>query len=137
MPPRLAVRDIAKHYGGVQALRGVSLHVEAGEVLGLVGDNSAGKSTMAKILSGATFPSAGAGAARRAPGGVPEPGRGPRRGRRFGLPGPGTGRAARRGGQFLPRPGDPVRPLAVVVFFFPVVVFSFAFVLVFFVCFFV
>jgi ABC-type Fe3+/spermidine/putrescine transport system ATPase subunit len=59
MPPRLAVRDIAKHYGGVQALRGVSLHVEAGEVLGLVGDNSAGKSTMAKILSGATFPSAG------------------------------------------------------------------------------
>jgi ABC-type sugar transport system ATPase subunit len=59
MPPRLAVRDIAKHYGGVQALRGVTLHVEAGEVLGLVGDNGAGKSTMAKILSGATFPSAG------------------------------------------------------------------------------
>lgn len=59
MPPRLAVRNIAKHYGGVQALRGVSLHVEAGEVLGIVGDNGAGKSTVAKILSGATFPSAG------------------------------------------------------------------------------
>ena len=58
-PPRLAVRDITKHYGGVQALRGVTLHVDAGEVLGLVGDNGAGKSTLAKILSGVTFPSAG------------------------------------------------------------------------------
>jgi simple sugar transport system ATP-binding protein len=56
---RLEVRDLAKHYGGVQALRGVSLHVDAGEVLGLVGDNGAGKSTLARILSGATFPSAG------------------------------------------------------------------------------
>src|SRR6185437_9838451 len=59
MPPRLAARELAKHYGGVEALRGVSLHVDAGEVLGLVGDNGAGKSTVAKILSGATFPSAG------------------------------------------------------------------------------
>jgi simple sugar transport system ATP-binding protein len=50
---------MAKRYGGVRALRGVTLHVEAGEVLGLVGDNGAGKSTVAKILSGATFPSAG------------------------------------------------------------------------------
>jgi simple sugar transport system ATP-binding protein len=58
-PPRLAVRDITKHYGGVQALRGVTLHVDAGEVLGLVGDNGAGKSTLAKILSGVTFPTAG------------------------------------------------------------------------------
>ena len=59
MPPRLAVRDITKHYGGVQALRGVTLHVDAGEVLGLVGDNGAGKSTLAKILAGVTFPSSG------------------------------------------------------------------------------
>jgi simple sugar transport system ATP-binding protein len=56
---RLAVRDLAKHYGGVQALRGVSLQVDAGEVLGVVGDNGAGKSTMLKILSGAVFPSSG------------------------------------------------------------------------------
>ena len=37
MPARLATRDLAKHYGGVHALRGVSLDVAAGEVLGLVG----------------------------------------------------------------------------------------------------
>jgi simple sugar transport system ATP-binding protein len=57
--PRLAVRDVAKRYGGVEALRGVSLHIAAGEVLGLVGDNGAGKSTLLRILSGATRPSAG------------------------------------------------------------------------------
>lgn len=57
--PRLAVRDLAKHYGGVQALRGVTLRVDAGEVLGVVGDNGAGKSTLLKILSGATHPSGG------------------------------------------------------------------------------
>jgi simple sugar transport system ATP-binding protein len=56
---RLAVRDLAKHYGGVHALCGVSLHVDAGEVLGLVGDNGAGKSTLLKILSGAAAPSSG------------------------------------------------------------------------------
>jgi simple sugar transport system ATP-binding protein len=59
MSARLAVRDLTKHYGGVQALRGVSLDVGAGEVLGIVGDNGAGKSTLLKILSGATFPSSG------------------------------------------------------------------------------
>jgi simple sugar transport system ATP-binding protein len=59
VPPRLAVRDLAKHYGGVQALRGVTLHVDAGEVTGVVGDNGAGKSTLLKILAGATVPSAG------------------------------------------------------------------------------
>ena len=59
MSARLAVRDLTKHYGGVQALRGVTLQIDAGEVLGLVGDNGAGKSTLLKILSGATFPSSG------------------------------------------------------------------------------
>jgi simple sugar transport system ATP-binding protein len=49
---RLAVHDLAKHYGGVDALRGVSLHVSAGEVLGLVGDNGAGKSTLVRCIGG-------------------------------------------------------------------------------------
>jgi ABC-type sugar transport system ATPase subunit len=43
---------LTKWFGGVQALRGNSLDVYAGQVLGLVGDNGAGKSTLVKILSG-------------------------------------------------------------------------------------
>ena len=104
MPAQLAVRDLAKHYGGVQALRGVSLHVNAGEVLGVVGDNGAGKSTLLKILSGATFPSAGEVLLEGHRCGSP-PGRGARRGDRGRLPGPRPRRPARRGGELLPRPG--------------------------------
>ena len=48
-----------KWFGGVQALRGVTLDVYPGEVLGLVGDNGAGKSTLVKILSGIHHPDSG------------------------------------------------------------------------------
>jgi ABC-type sugar transport system ATPase subunit len=57
--PRLAMRGIAKHFLGVQALSDVELTVDAGEVLALVGENGAGKSTLIKILSGAHTPDAG------------------------------------------------------------------------------
>jgi len=52
-PPILEVRDIGKTYGSILALHGVSASVGVGEVLCVLGDNGAGKSTFIKILSGA------------------------------------------------------------------------------------
>ena len=52
-PPRLAMRDIRKSFGGVHALRGVTLEAKGGEVLALCGENGAGKSTLMKVLAGA------------------------------------------------------------------------------------
>ena len=57
--PIVEMRNIKKNFGGVQALRGVDLVLHHNEVLGLVGDNAAGKSTLMKILSGAYIPSEG------------------------------------------------------------------------------
>jgi ABC-type sugar transport system ATPase subunit len=48
----LEVRDASKSYGAVRALDGVSMTVEAGEVVALLGDNGAGKSTLAKAVGG-------------------------------------------------------------------------------------
>ncbi len=57
--PILEAKDIAKRYGGVQALAGASIAIHRGEVHALVGDNAAGKSTLIKILSGAVQKDAG------------------------------------------------------------------------------
>jgi simple sugar transport system ATP-binding protein len=48
----LAGEGISKYYGNVVALRDISLHVDAGEVTCILGDNGAGKSSLIKILSG-------------------------------------------------------------------------------------
>jgi ABC-type sugar transport system ATPase subunit len=57
--PLLEMRGISKRFPGVHALDDVSLNVDAGEVLALVGENGAGKSTLIKILSGALQPDVG------------------------------------------------------------------------------
>jgi ABC-type sugar transport system ATPase subunit len=51
--------EISKRFPGVQALKSLSLTLNAGEVVGLAGENGAGKSTLIKILSGAFAPSSG------------------------------------------------------------------------------
>ena len=51
----LELRNVAKHFGAIEALKGVDLSLEPGEVLGLMGDNGAGKSTLVKIIAG-NFP---------------------------------------------------------------------------------
>jgi len=55
----LELENISKHYGAIQALSDVSLSLEPGEVVGLVGDNGAGKSTLVKIIAGNFHPSGG------------------------------------------------------------------------------
>ena len=57
--PLVHLRGIEKSFGAVQALRGADLMLGANEVLGLVGDNAAGKSTLTKIISGTYVPDEG------------------------------------------------------------------------------
>jgi ABC-2 type transport system ATP-binding protein len=52
--PIIRTDNLIKHYGRIEALRGVSLTVERGEIFGLLGQNGAGKTTLIKILLGIT-----------------------------------------------------------------------------------
>ncbi len=58
-PPVFAARNLWKHYGGVAAVRDVSLEFPSGSVTAIVGDNGAGKSTLIKMLCGAVQPERG------------------------------------------------------------------------------
>jgi len=57
--PVLELDSISKHFGAIQAVNNVSLSIEPGEVVGLMGDNGAGKSTLVKMIAGNFLPSAG------------------------------------------------------------------------------
>ena len=50
--PIISVEELYKSYGTVEAVRGVSFHVEQGEVFGLLGPNGAGKTSIVEILEG-------------------------------------------------------------------------------------
>ena len=57
--PILAARDLTKRYGRVTAMSGCDFELFPGEILAVIGDNGAGKSTMIKALSGAIRPDSG------------------------------------------------------------------------------
>jgi branched-chain amino acid transport system ATP-binding protein len=57
--PLLDVRDLRAGYGAIVALKGISLHVDEGEIVTLIGSNGAGKSTTLRAISGVIRPRAG------------------------------------------------------------------------------
>jgi branched-chain amino acid transport system ATP-binding protein len=57
--PVLEVGGLKKHFGGITAVDGVSFHVEEGEILGLIGPNGCGKSTLFNCILGQLTPNAG------------------------------------------------------------------------------
>jgi ABC-2 type transport system ATP-binding protein len=59
MSSQVVVRDLRKAYGGVEAVRGVSFSIEAGEIFGLLGPNGAGKTTTLECLVGLREPDSG------------------------------------------------------------------------------
>jgi len=57
--PVLELSNISKHFGAIHAVNDVSLSIEPGEVVGLMGDNGAGKSTLVKMIAGNYQPTSG------------------------------------------------------------------------------
>jgi len=55
----LEVSGVAKHFGGLTALAGVDITVDAGEIVGLIGPNGSGKTTLFHCIAGALAPDAG------------------------------------------------------------------------------
>jgi branched-chain amino acid transport system ATP-binding protein len=55
----LEVRDLQVAYGGIQAVKGINLHIAPGELVALIGSNGAGKTTTLKTLAGLLQPSTG------------------------------------------------------------------------------
>jgi len=59
MTALLELREVARSFGGVRAVDGLSFSVEPGEILGLIGPNGAGKTTIVNLISGFIKPSSG------------------------------------------------------------------------------
>ncbi|MFI4982774.1 MAG: ATP-binding cassette domain-containing protein, partial [Nevskiales bacterium] len=57
--PLLEISDLTRRFGGLVAVNGVTLSVEAGEIRGLIGPNGAGKTTLFNLVTGALRPTAG------------------------------------------------------------------------------
>lgn len=57
--PILTLRNIHKSYGPIEVLHGIDMEIHAGEVVALLGENGAGKSTVSNIISGTVLPSSG------------------------------------------------------------------------------
>src|SRR5215475_10588945 len=60
MPDALTVGDVTKRFGGLVAIQNMSFALAENEVLGLIGPNGSGKTTMMNLISGALRPSSGA-----------------------------------------------------------------------------
>ena len=58
--PMLKIDDINVYYGAIHALKGISLEVDEGEIVTLIGANGAGKSTTLRTISGLLKPKTGA-----------------------------------------------------------------------------
>ena len=104
------MKGISKQFGSVQALNQVDLELREGEILGLVGDNAAGKSTLMKILSGAHVADSGQIIINGEEVSIHHPRDAPRMRHRNDLPGPGPLQQSRRRTQHLPRPRIYKRP---------------------------
>ena len=59
MTSLLQVQDLRVSYGGINAVKGIDLHVNQGELLALIGANGAGKSSTLKAISGLLKPASG------------------------------------------------------------------------------
>ena len=57
--PLLEIHNLQVGYGGIQALKGIDMHLAQGELVALIGSNGAGKTTLLKTLAGLLHPSAG------------------------------------------------------------------------------
>ena len=103
----LELTNVSKHFGAIHALNDVSLSLEPGQVLGLMGDNGAGKSTLVKIIAGNFPPTHGTMQHRRqARSFFHKPIEARRARRRDRLSGPRAVRQSNRRRQRFPRPRD-------------------------------